>query len=53
MSLPYHTGANPNWDTVILIGATGAGTAQIVTFSEDLAGYTDAYITVKYTKLAD
>ena len=53
MSLPYHAGSGPNWNTVILIGATGAGTAQIVTFSEDFAGYTDAYITVKYTKLAD
>lgn len=53
MSLPYHAGSGPSWNTVILIGATGAGTAQIVTFSEDFAGYTDAYITVKYTKLAD
>lgn len=53
MSLPYHTGSGPNWNTVILIGATGVGTAQIVTFDEDFAGYTDACITVKYTKLAD
>lgn len=53
MSLPYHAGSGPNWNTVILIGATGAGTAQIVTFAEDFAGYTDACITVKYTKLAD
>nr|DAE22058.1 MAG TPA: hypothetical protein [Siphoviridae sp. ctBtS10] len=53
MSLPYHAGSGPNWNTVILIGATGVGTAQIVTFAEDFAGYTDACITVKYTKLAD
>lgn len=53
MSLPYHAGSGPNWNTVIIIGATGAGTAQIVTFAEDFAGYTDACITVKYTKLAD
>lgn len=53
MSLPYHAGSGPNWNTVILVGATGAGTAQIVTFSEDFAGYTDAYVTVKYTKLED
>lgn len=53
MSLPYHAGSGPNWNTVILVGATGAGTAQIVTFYEDFAGYTDAYVTVKYTKLED
>lgn len=53
MSLPYHAGSGPNWNTVILIGATGVGTAQIVTFAEDFASYTDACITVKYTKLAD
>jgi hypothetical protein len=53
ISLPYHAGSAPNWNTVILIGATGAGTAQIVTFNEEFAGYTDARITVKYTKLVD
>lgn len=53
LSLPYHAGSGPNWNTVILIGATGTGVVQIVTFAEDLAGYTDACITVKYTKLAD
>ena len=53
LSLPYHAGSGPNWNTVILVGATGAGTAQIVTFYEDFAGYTDAYVTVKYTKLED
>lgn len=53
LSLPCHAGSGPNWNTVVLIGATGAGAAQIVTFSEDFAGYTDACITVKYTKLAD
>lgn len=53
LSLPYHAGSGPNWNTVILIGAIGAGVAQIVTFAEDFAGYTDACITVKYTKLAD
>lgn len=53
MSLPYHVGSGPNWNTVVLIGAAGTGAAQIVTFAEDFAGYTDACITVKYTKLAD
>lgn len=53
MSLPYHAGSGPNWNTVVLIGAAGTGAAQIVTFAEDFAGYTDACITVKYTKLAD
>lgn len=53
ISLPYHAGSAPNWNTVILIGATGVGTAQIVTFNEEFAGYTDARITVKYTKLVD
>lgn len=53
LSLPCHAGSGPNWNTVVLIDATGAGAAQIVTFAEDLAGYTDACITVKYTKLAD
>lgn len=53
LSLPCHAGSGPNWNTVVLIDATGAGAAQIVTFAEDFAGYTDACITVKYTKLAD
>lgn len=53
LSLPCHTGSGPNWNTVVLIDATGTGIAQIVTFAEDFAGYTDACITVKYTKLAN
>lgn len=53
ISLPFHAGSGPNWNTVVLIGAAGTGAAQIVTFTEDFAGYTDACITVKYTKLAD
>lgn len=53
LSLPCHAGSGPNWNTVVLIDATGTGIAQIVTFAEDFAGYTDACITVKYTKLAD
>lgn len=53
ISMPYHAGSGPNWNTVILIGADGSGAAQIVTFNEDFAGYTDARITVKYTKLVD
>ena len=53
MSMPYHAGSGPNWNTVILIGADGSGAAQIVTFNEEFAGYTDARITVKYTKLVD
>lgn len=53
LSLPCHTGSGPNQNTVVLIDATGAGIAQIVTFAEDFAGYTDACITVKYTKLAN
>lgn len=53
MSMPYHAGSGPNWNTVILVGADGSGAAQIVTFNEEFAGYTDARITVKYTKLVD
>ncbi len=53
LSLPCHAGSGPNWNTVVLIDATGTGIAQIVTFAEDFAGYTDACITVKYTKLAN
>lgn len=53
LSLPCHTGSGPNQNTVVLIDATGTGIAQIVTFAEDFAGYTDACITVKYTKLAN
>lgn len=53
ISMPYHAGSGPNWNTVILIGADGSGAAQIVTFNEEFAGYTDARITVKYTKLVD
>lgn len=53
MSMPYHTGSGPNWNTVILIGADGSGAAQIVTFAPDFSEYKNACITVKYTKLAD
>lgn len=53
MSMPYHAGSGPNWNTVILIGADGSGAAQIVTFAPDFSEYKNACITVKYTKLAD
>lgn len=53
ISMPYHAGSGPNWNSVILIGADGAGATQIVTFDPDFSGYKDACITVKYTKLAD
>lgn len=53
VSMPYHTGSGPNWNTVILIGADGSGAAQIVTFAPDFSEYKNACITVKYTKLAD
>lgn len=52
-SLPAHFGSAPNWDTVVLIDATSTGSIQITSFSIDVATYKDAYITVKYTKLAD
>lgn len=53
MSMPYHAGSGPNWNTVILIGADGSGAAQIVTFAPDFSEYKNACITVKYTKLPD
>lgn len=53
VSMPYHTGSGPNWNTLILIGADGSGAAQIVTFAPDFSEYKNACITVKYTKLAD
>ena len=53
ISMPYHTGAGPNLETVIYIGAATIGKTQIVTFLRDYSGYKDASITVKYTKLAD
>ena len=53
ISMPYHTGSDPNLETVIYIGAATIGTTQIVTFLRDYSGYKDASITVRYTKLAD
>lgn len=52
-SLPAHVGSTPNWDTVILVNATSTGLIQITTFISTVAEYKDAYIMVKYTKLAD
>lgn len=53
LSLPFHAGSSPSWETVILIGATSTGGIQITTFTPYAASYTDACITVKYTKLAN
>ena len=52
-TLPAHFGSAPNWDTVVLIDAASTGSIQITSFTTAAAVYTDTYITVKYTKLAD